>query len=530
MSEQNDVIYALADNGDLLWYRHDGRADGSFNWATGSGNVVGTSWNFKQVFSGGNGVIYALRENGELLWYRHIGRGDGTFTWAEGSGNVVGTGWDFMKIFPSGSGDGVIYVIPHNEVDPVTGQIKKGDLLWYRHDGWRDGSFTWAAESGQKVGHQWDGFADVFGGGEGVIYGIKPGGELVWYCHEGRGDGTFAWAPNSGNTIGHGWDSFASIFPGGGGVIYAIEKRGIDWTTGHEVGGHLLWYRHDGWRDGSEVWAGGYQTVGNRWDVFTTAFFGGDGFQVYGWIGAKYAELGGPASWLGWPISDEQDFPQGGRASLFENGAIYWWPDTGAIELGRISLQYKGLFCFGETDESSEHDEPYVIFGVVPVPPGQPSDAMTQIYTDVDAGDARPDLMEIYQGLPYGAAIGVTLAEHDYGDPNKFREQVKQGVAAAGQGVAAGCAAVPYIGFALVFACKALWEEFSDEIVGFVNGILGTDDDIIEKWTWQITPKEMVTLARTPTINYHGIDYHLESKLLSDGDASYKVYLAISAI
>ena len=37
---------------------------------------------------------------------------------------------------------------------------------------------------------------------------------------------------------------------------------------------------------------------------------------------------------------------------------------TGAIELGNVSVQYKGLYCFGEIDEGSAADEPYVIFGM----------------------------------------------------------------------------------------------------------------------------------------------------------------------
>jgi hypothetical protein len=84
------VIYAVADNGDLLWYRHDGRGDGSSAWA-GEGRKVGSGWNFKQVFSGGEGVIYAVTDNGDLLWYRHDGRGDGSSAWA-GEGRKVSSG------------------------------------------------------------------------------------------------------------------------------------------------------------------------------------------------------------------------------------------------------------------------------------------------------------------------------------------------------------------------------------------------------------------------------------------------------
>jgi hypothetical protein len=45
------------------------------------------------------GVIYGVNHNNDLLWYRHDGRGDGSFEWAEGSGNKVGNGWDFKQLF-----------------------------------------------------------------------------------------------------------------------------------------------------------------------------------------------------------------------------------------------------------------------------------------------------------------------------------------------------------------------------------------------------------------------------------------------
>ena len=45
-------IYALMDNGDLLWYRHDGRRDGSFTWAFNEGKKVGHGWNVRQIVSG----------------------------------------------------------------------------------------------------------------------------------------------------------------------------------------------------------------------------------------------------------------------------------------------------------------------------------------------------------------------------------------------------------------------------------------------------------------------------------------------
>ena len=156
---------------------------------------------------------------------------------------------------------------------------------------------------------------------------------------------------------------------------------------------------------------------------------------------------------------------------------------------------------------------------------------MTQIYTSVDAGDARPDTMEFYRGLPYGAAVGVALMENDAVDPNKYLEQVKPGVSGGDGSHRAACAAIPYVGAAVAIGfAGALGRNTTPVIVESVNDFLGTADDLVEKWVWQVTAKEMVTSAHAPRLNFWGIEYHLESKLLSDGEASYKVYLGIYAV
>jgi uncharacterized protein with LGFP repeats len=45
---------------------------------------------------------------------------------------------------------------------------------------------------------------------------------------------------------------------------------------------------------------------------------------VYGKIGEKYDQMGGPTSWLGFPTSDEQPMSEAGRANTFEHGTIYF--------------------------------------------------------------------------------------------------------------------------------------------------------------------------------------------------------------
>jgi len=44
-------IYAITDNGDMLFYKYDGAADGSPNWSI-QAKKIGNGWNFKQVFTG----------------------------------------------------------------------------------------------------------------------------------------------------------------------------------------------------------------------------------------------------------------------------------------------------------------------------------------------------------------------------------------------------------------------------------------------------------------------------------------------
>ena len=156
---------------------------------------------------------------------------------------------------------------------------------------------------------------------------------------------------------------------------------------------------------------------------------------VYGAIGAKYDALGGSKSWLGLPTADEEPFAEGGRASTFEHGAIYWWPDTGAIDLNDVVVHYTGLICFGQTswDEGPGSDEPYVVLGAVA--PANNFAGRSQVYEDVDGGESRPDLIEIYRGKPYGVNVSALLMEHDFDDPDKYKWAVAASVEAAGTGL-----------------------------------------------------------------------------------------------
>jgi hypothetical protein len=253
--------------------------------------------------------------------------------------------------------------------------------------------------------------------------------------------------------------------------------------------------------------------------------------EIHGAIRDKWAALGWEKSWLGFPISGEGGFTENGRFSQFERGFIYWWPDAGAFDLGNVSLRYKGLYCFGETDFDgfSSADEPYAVLGTVPVPafagaePG--SSVRSQIYTDVDSGDSRPDDLELFNGHPHGIAFGATLFEHGTGDPNTYLGLIQKGVELAGKGVAAGCGAL--FGPEAASTCESLWGSVAPVIVSTLNDIAGTGERVLGALPMQISAKQMVMLARQPKTPFWGIEYHLELGLFSGYGSTYKMYFAV---
>jgi len=255
-------------------------------------------------------------------------------------------------------------------------------------------------------------------------------------------------------------------------------------------------------------------------------------YLVYGAIGQRYAELGGPNSWLGWPLSDEQPFTEGGRASKFQNGSIYWWPDVGAIELGEVSVRYAGMYCFSEMDwdQSSDSDEPYAILGIVGANRQDAVSIRTPIYDDVDSGDSRPDNIELYRGLPEGLSIKVLLMEHDDDNPDKYKEVVRSAVELASKGVVYGIQNIPDVGVYLAPVAEAFLKAAAPDITDALNSGLDLQDDIIDSRTFFFSAKDMIRMTRVPTADQYGIFWHFDSPLLRGGGSEYKVYFNISVV
>jgi len=219
--------------GNLLWYMHLGAGDGTHRWKQ-SNVPLGNIGNCNQAFPGGQGVIYTITDDARLHWYKLPGSSDGTpgLVHAPDPKGYIGEGWNFKHVFSGGNG--IIYAV--NDA---------GNLLWYRHLGFVDGTDTWQTTPDPKgfIGEGWN-FKHVFSGGNGIIYAVNHAGNLLWYRHLGFADGTDTWqtTPDPKGCIGEGWN-FKHVFSGGNGITYAVNDAG-----------NLLWYRHLGFADGTDRW------------------------------------------------------------------------------------------------------------------------------------------------------------------------------------------------------------------------------------------------------------------------------------
>ncbi|MBL7490832.1 hypothetical protein I6A60_24600 [Frankia sp. AgB1.9] len=196
-------------------------------------------------------IFYIIGQNGDLYWYRNFSSSQpgGSTDWA--GPTRVSDGWHrFTKAFCSGEG-------------AVYGVQPDGTLLWYGHDGYRDGSPTWRGP--RTVGSGWNGFREIFSGGEYVVYGIQPDGTLVWHKHNGAANGGDATTWSGPVPVGTGWQSFAKVLAAGHGIIFTIGTDGV--LTRHE---------HRGYSTGTSDW-GPQIPIGTGWSGFQEVVAGPDG-------------------------------------------------------------------------------------------------------------------------------------------------------------------------------------------------------------------------------------------------------------
>ena len=244
------AVYGIASDGNLWWYSHDGRGDGTERW-TGRNLVGRGGWqDYKSVFGARDGILYAISHDGNLWWYHHTDWANGTEAWT--GRNLVGRGgWDDYKTVFAGI-EGTIYGVSHD-----------GNLWWYRHDGRTAGTEGWTGR--RLVGRGgWQDYRTVFAGSGGAIYAISNDGNLWWYRHDGWHDGSESWSGR--NLIGRGgWADYKSVLAGRGNDIYAVANDGDLW-----------WYRHDGALDGTERWTGRNRVGRGGWQDYKGVTVVGD--------------------------------------------------------------------------------------------------------------------------------------------------------------------------------------------------------------------------------------------------------------
>lgn len=247
---------------------------------------------------------------------------------------------------------------------------------------------------------------------------------------------------------------------------------------------------------------------------------------VWGDIRARWAALGWERSYLGYPTSDEVDFPDGGRVNSFQHGGIYWWADTGAIDLNDVAVAYTGLVCFQETGESSGADEPYAVLGVVA--PFGTSSHRTKTYGGVDSQTSRPDLLELYRGKPNGLVLSVLLVEQDEGDPAKYQKEITAALQQAHNVGTLALGFIPIVGAGIAAVVGPLIQKFIPGIGKAVNGIFGFGDDIIGSQVITLTGKDLILLAtRTANSTIKNVGFKFSTNNLRGENANYKVYFGI---
>lgn len=178
--------------------------------------------------------------------------------------------------------------LPSSEIPNFGNGHNTFDLLWYRHKGFDDGSFSW--DGARQVGNDWV-FDQIVPGSNGRIYAVEGDGDLLWYDHIGSATGSLRWA--GPRDVGDGWRvrtldpaprDLLGIFcdtMNGDNTFTALRTGSIIYAV--RLDGTLDWFRHDGASNGTSSWAnsGRPVTVGSGWVAGQQRVFSGCNGIIY---------------------------------------------------------------------------------------------------------------------------------------------------------------------------------------------------------------------------------------------------------
>ncbi|HKQ75090.1 MAG TPA: hypothetical protein VJ810_15445 [Blastocatellia bacterium] len=188
----------------------------------------------------------------------------------------------------------------------------------------------------------------------------------------------------------------------------------------------------------------------------------------------------------------------------------------------KYRIEFAGIYCQKEAswDQGSSSDEPYVLFTMTQRF-RDPWSRRSAVYDNLPGGAGGIDSGDDFRELPplltlFGqgghetaeeTAIVATFMEHDFGDPDKYKEEIELLVRAAQAYAAAHGIPVP--------------DAVANFAVDLINDLLDTDDDLIGVNTAVLSPDAFAFYASKPLthfkqqLHYHFYTYH------TDGDAKY---------
>jgi N,N-dimethylformamidase len=168
-----------------------------------------------RLVGGGNGTLYEARVDGTLQWWRHTGSLSGAATWI--GPRQIGVGWnDMVDLLADHAG--ALYVVYGD------GRVRR---FRYVVTDPNTGAGFWETGSGTQVATGFNQYPRVFGGPDGVLYGVDTAGVLWRTQYNG------STLPTPGQ-IGNGWNNSTWLGADTGGVIYGIRN------------GFLTWWRYTG--------------------------------------------------------------------------------------------------------------------------------------------------------------------------------------------------------------------------------------------------------------------------------------------
>lgn len=203
------------------------------------------------------------------------------------------------------------------------------------------------------------------------------------------------------------------------------------------------------------------------------------------------------------PASPNASIPPVSLSVFLNAGAAAGnFADTATTDVDPVyTVRYQGIFCQEETswDGLSDSDEIYVISSAVHISSDGQNSVRTErhpvgqsSYDDVDSGETRlGPVAAVWNGNTEVVSVTAVVFEHDFGDPDKYKEDID---ALVKLGLAALVAVWPPL-----VALEALSGTISDAI----NWVLDTGDDVVETQTVVLPKSRLEEFAGTPPSFYN---------------------------